>query len=96
MRTADLTAIRGEMENIMTEMCKQAAVNLAKTAGRWNDARRTGSNYETLGLWNKIYIEKAALLQSMGFEVKSETNEDGYAVAITVQGERAEVSGLFH
>ena len=41
----------------MTEMCKQAAVNLAETAGRWNDARRTGSNYETLGLWNKIYSD---------------------------------------
>ena len=78
----------------MTEMCRQATVNLAETAGRWNDARRTG-NMESMNLWNNIYVEKAALLKSMGFEVKPETDEDGYAVAITVQGERAEVSGLF-
>ena len=78
----------------MNEMLKNAAKNLAETAGRWNDARRTGDT-ESVNLWNHIYMEKAALLESMGFEVRPETDEDGYAVAVTVSGERAEVQGLF-
>ena len=77
-----------------TEMLKAAAMNLAKTAGSWNDARRSGST-DSVNLWNKVYAEKAALLQSMGFEVTPETDEDGYAVAVKVNGERAEVHGLF-
>lgn len=77
-----------------TEMMKNAATNLANTAGKWNDANRSGSA-ESERLWNKIYMEKAALLKSMGFEVTPETDEDGYAVAVKVNGERAEVHGLF-
>ena len=78
----------------MNEILKNAAMNLAKTAGSWNDARRSGHT-ESVNLWNHIYIEKAALLKDMGFEVTPETDEDGYAVAVTVSGERAEVHSLF-
>ena len=78
----------------MNEMMKNAAMNLAKTAGHWNDAKRSG-NSESERLWNKIYMEKAALLKEMGFEVMPETDKDGYAVAITVGETREEVHGLF-
>ena len=82
----------------MNEMMKNAAMNLAKTAGHCNDAKRSG-NLESERLWNKIYMEKAALLKEMGFEVMPETDKDGYAVAVTVGGAVgaawAEVHSLF-
>ena len=78
----------------MNDMMKNAAMNLANTAGRWNDAKRSGSS-ESERLWNKVYMEKAALLKEMGFDVMPETDKDGYAVAITVGEAREEVHGLF-
>ena len=78
----------------MNEMMKNAATNLADTAGNWNDARKSG-NTESERLWNKIYAEKTALLKAMGFNVIPETDEDGYAIAITVGGTRETVHGLF-
>ena len=79
----------------MNEMMKNAAMNLANSAGRWNDAKRSG-NTESERVWNKVYMEKAALLQEMGFEVTPETDRDGYAVSITVGEIRETVHGLFH
>ncbi len=79
----------------MNNMMKIAAKNLAATAGHWNDSVRSGGG-EAMNIWNKIYMEKAALLKSMGFEVTPETDEDGFAVAITVGTVREEVYCLFH
>lgn len=86
----------------VSEMMKRAAENLAQTAGRWNDAMKTGDNDGAKHL-NDAYMEKSALLREMGFAVVTEADEDGYPVAVTVdcpaditaKGERAEVRGLF-
>lgn len=79
----------------MNEMIKNAVANLANTAGRYNDAKRTG-NRDGMNIFNQMYSEKAALLRDMGFTVETpETDEYNYVVAVTVNGERAKVSGLF-
>lgn len=86
----------------ISDMMKRAAENLAKTAGRWNDAMKAGATADASKL-NKSYMEKSALLREMGFVVVTETNEDGYPAAvkvdylddITVKGERVEVRGLY-
>lgn len=86
----------------VSDMTKRAAENLAATAGRWNDAMKTGDNGGARKL-NDAYMEKSALLRLMGFAVVTEADEDGYPVAVKVdclgdiaaKGERAEVRGLF-
>lgn len=86
----------------VSEMAKRAAENLAATAGRWNDAMKTGDNDGARKL-NDIYMEKSALLRLIGFAVVTESDEDGYPVAVKVdclndsaaECERAEVRGLF-
>ena len=78
----------------MNEMMKNAAMNLAETAGKWNDAKLSG-NTASERLWNKICMEKAALLIAMGIDVTPETDKAGYAIAITVGKVREAVHGLF-
>lgn len=85
-----------------SDMMKRAAENLAKTAGRWNDAMKMGDNEGAKRL-NDAYMEKSALLRLMGFAVVTERDEDGYPVAvkvdytadITAKMEWVEVRGLY-
>lgn len=86
----------------MDDMIKRAAENLAKTAGQWNDAMKTGDNGKARRL-NAAYMEKSGLLRLMSFAVVTEKDEDGYPAAVTVdylddltaKGYRAEVRGLY-